>query len=86
MSDGFGYGHGGMSRRCLEARRAAGGGNACGEIIAAGQDSAAQVMRSWLNSWDHRSRIEDPRYTRIGVGASVSRDGRAYWSVLFLQR
>lgn len=86
MSDGrYPLGHFGLAERCMSSRRALGGGNACSEIVAAGQMTSDAVLRSWLNSWEHRQAIEDPRFTRMGLGVSVSRSGRPYWTVLFLQ-
>jgi uncharacterized protein YkwD len=78
-------GHAGLANRCLRARQALGGGNACGEIVAAGQSNSEAALRSWLNSWGHRRQIEDPRYTLVGLGVAISRTGRPYWSVMFLQ-
>jgi uncharacterized protein YkwD len=86
MSDGrLPLGHTGLANRCLSARRALGGGNACSEVVAAGQTNSESAMRSWMNSWGHRRIIEDPRFTRMGLGVSVSRTGRPYWTVIFLQ-
>ncbi len=86
MSDGrTPVGHLGMAERCLNSRRALGGGNACSEIVAAGQMNSEAAMRTWMNSWGHRRIIEDPRFNRMGLGVSVSRTGRPYWTVIFLQ-
>ncbi len=86
MSDGrVPLGHFGLAERCMNSRRALGGGNACSEVVAAGQMNSEATMRSWMNSWGHRRIIEDPRFTRMGVGVAVSRTGRPYWTVIFLQ-
>lgn len=77
--------HDGLSYRCLNSRRALGGGNVCSEIVAGGQMNSEAVMRSWMNSWSHRRSIEDPRFTRMGLGVAVSRSGRPFWAVIFLQ-
>jgi uncharacterized YkwD family protein len=39
-----------------------------GENIAAGQQTAQDVMNSWMNSSGHRANILNPNYTEIGVG------------------
>jgi uncharacterized protein YkwD len=47
------------------------------ENIAAGQTSAAQVMRSWMNSRGHRNNILG-RNREIGLGRAGN-----YWCVVF---
>jgi uncharacterized protein YkwD len=87
MADGrVPFGHFGMNARCQQARQASGGGNACGEIVARGQNNSQAAMNSWLSSLGHRRKIEDPRYNRVGLGVSVSRSNTPYWTVIFLQR
>lgn len=50
-----------------------------GENIAAGQQSAQDVMNSWMNSSGHRANILNGNYTKLGVGfASGGRYG-TYW-------
>jgi len=80
------FGHDGMSQRCLNARRALGRGNACGEIVSRFHQNADQAFNGWMNSWSHRTQIEDYRYTHIGVGLAIDGRGLPYWTVLFLQR
>lgn len=41
-----------------------------GENIAAGQSSAAAVMKSWMKSPGHRANILNCSFNRIGVGYS----------------
>jgi len=80
------FGHDGMSQRCLNARRAMRGGNACGEIVSRFHQNADQAFNGWMNSWNHRTQIEDPRYTHMGIGLAIDGGGLPYWTVLFLQR
>jgi uncharacterized protein YkwD len=58
-----------------------------GENIAAGFNTPTEVMRSWMNSDDHRRNILDPKYTHIGVGYI---DGGSqygtYWTQQFVGR
>ncbi|MDE5859276.1 MAG: CAP domain-containing protein [Oscillospiraceae bacterium] len=49
-----------------------------GENIAAWQQSADEVMKSWMNSTGHKKNILSDDYTRIGVGCYFY-DGRYYW-------
>lgn len=49
-----------------------------GENIAAGQEDAAEVMDSWMNSEDgHRENILNPEFTHIGIGCFE------YWGIKF---
>jgi uncharacterized protein YkwD len=87
MADGrSSFGHSGMSDRCAQARAELGGGNACGEIVARGQEDVQAAFDAWLGSPGHKARMEDPRYNRAGVGIAFDGDGRPYWGMLFLQR
>jgi uncharacterized protein YkwD len=55
------------------------------ENIAYGQDSAAEAVRSWMNSPGHRANILNRAHRRIGVAAFVARNGRIYWCQQFLK-
>ena len=50
-----------------------------GENIAAGQTSAQQVMRDWMNSSGHRANIMNPNYTKLGVGYATGGNMKFYW-------
>lgn len=58
---------------------------AVAENIAAGQESAAEVVEGWMNSPGHRVNILNPAYKEIGIGyVLLDRDGgkvtmRHYW-------
>ena len=57
----------------------------CGENIAAGQRTPAEVVESWMNSEGHRANILSENYTHIGVGCTVTSSGYGfYWSQMFL--
>ncbi|WP_211370283.1 CAP domain-containing protein [Nonomuraea turkmeniaca] len=49
-----------------------------GENIAAGQRTAAAVMKDWMSSSGHKRNILDCSYTHIGVGYASS-----YWTQVF---
>ncbi|HVC93170.1 MAG TPA: CAP domain-containing protein [Pirellulales bacterium] len=55
------------------------------ENIAYGQESAAEAVRSWMNSAGHRANILHRGHRRIGVAAFVARNGRIYWCQQFLR-
>ena len=58
------------------------GGHVLGENIAGGQHSPKDVVRAWLESEEHRRNIEDPDFSKIGVGAAVRRGSHYgdYWT------
>lgn len=58
---------------------------AAGENIAAGQKSAEEVMKSWLNSSGHRANILNPAYTELGVGFATGGTYKTYWVQLFVK-
>lgn len=54
-----------------------------GENVATGQQSPEQVVREWMNSPTHRKNILDPSFRSMGVGLSISSNGRTYWAQEF---
>jgi uncharacterized protein YkwD len=53
------------------------------ENIAAGQDSAEEVVAGWLDSPGHCSNIMNPKSTQMGSAFAISGDpasGRVYWT------
>ncbi|MEU4223822.1 CAP domain-containing protein [Nonomuraea sp. NPDC026600] len=74
-------------RDMVDRMRAAGfTGSAWAENIAMGQRSAAEVLRSWMNSDGHRQNIMNCSYTLIGVGAAKDAQGQIYWTQDFAAR
>lgn len=61
-------------------------GSAWAENIAMGQRSAAEVVKSWMNSDGHRRNIMNCSYTLIGVGAAKDAQGQVYWTQDFATR
>ncbi len=59
---------------------------AAGENIAMGQQTAALVMKSWMNSPGHKSNILSKNFTEIGVGIAKSKSGSVYWTQMFIKR
>lgn len=55
----------------------------CGENIAYGQRTPADVMNTWMNSSGHRANILNSNYTTIGVGCYQAANGTLYWTQLF---
>ena len=54
-----------------------------GENLALGQASPAEVVRSWMDSRDHRRNIVHPEFTELGVGYAIDRAGRPYYVQVF---
>ena len=50
-----------------------------GENLAAGQSTAADVMRVWMESDSHRANILDHRWTEIGIAVRVGGEHAIYW-------
>jgi uncharacterized protein YkwD len=50
-----------------------------GEVIAAGQVSAKEVVDSWMGSSGHRAQILGTAYRKVGVAREVSSSRVPYW-------
>ncbi|HEY8804961.1 MAG TPA: CAP domain-containing protein [Clostridium sp.] len=57
---------------------------AAGENIAMGQQTAASVMSSWMNSPGHKANILSKDFTEIGVGVAKDKSGAIYWTQEFI--
>jgi uncharacterized protein YkwD len=55
---------------------------AIGENVAAGEDTVAEAMRSWIESPPHRENILGD-FTEMGGAVAKGQDGRSYWCVDF---
>ena len=64
-------------------RAAAAGTTASAENIAAGQQTAAAVMASWMASPGHRANILNCGLTRLGVGVGYGGSYGITWTQLF---
>ena len=56
-----------------------------GENIAEGQLTVDEVMRTWMNSPNHRKNILDPRFTELGVGLVTNRGKDGKYRVVWVQ-
>src|SRR5688500_4585313 len=54
------------------------------ENIAWGQSSASHAVSDWMASPVHRANILG-NYRLVGVGSSIGRDGRRYWTANFVR-
>ena len=53
------------------------------ENIAYGQNTADEVMKSWMKSSGHRQNILNKKFTYMGIGTATDKSGRIYWCVVF---
>jgi uncharacterized protein YkwD len=56
-----------------------------GENIAAGQASADEAVRGWIDSPPHCANLMSPRYTEMGVAYAVNLNSKMaiYWAQVF---
>ncbi|MCK1999942.1 CAP domain-containing protein [[Brevibacterium] frigoritolerans] len=57
-----------------------------GENIAAGQTTADEVMKSWMNSPGHKANILSKNFTYIGVGYAKGGSYGHYWTQQFISK
>ena len=57
-----------------------------GENLAAGQETAEDVMTSWLESEGHRANILKADFVELGVGAARDDENTLYWVQVFATR
>lgn len=53
-----------------------------GQSDAAGQATGAEVVQTWLDSAGHKQNVIG-KFSRVGVGYTVAKDGTPYWSAIF---
>ena len=71
-------------RSAVDRMRAAGySGRMMGENIAAGQPTAASVVKAWMNSPGHRANILNCGYRYLGVGHATGGYYGNYWTQNF---
>jgi uncharacterized protein YkwD len=49
-------------------------------------DPVQRVVANWMHSPSHRKNILDPGYRESGVGLAMTRDGKYYFTQVFLRR
>ena len=54
-----------------------------GENCAAGQETPAQAMQSWMSSEGHRANLLNPAFTEIGIGIAPREEGGHYFTQVF---
>jgi len=57
-----------------------------GENVAYGFNSGQGVVSAWLKSVDHKSIIENENYTHFGISIEKNKNGRNYFTQIFIKR
>lgn len=52
---------------------------AIGENLAAGQETAAEVMKVWMDSPSHRDNILDEKWSEVGISVRAGGEYSIYW-------
>lgn len=73
---------GSQGRSFTERAKAAGYDRPSGEVTAAGYDTAAETVRTWIESPGHRKVIMNCDSVDTGVGVVTTEDG-VYWTQVF---
>ncbi|MEQ1824145.1 MAG: CAP domain-containing protein [Fimbriimonadaceae bacterium] len=55
-----------------------------GEVVASGPTSAADVLKAWVASEQHKKLLVG-KFADLGVGLAKSADGTRYWTMVFGQ-
>lgn len=72
-----------LTRRALDAGYDIG---SVGEVVAAGQRSPEEAVRSWLHSRGHRDILLLPGVVHVGAACAPSTRGSLYWTAVVGQR
>ncbi len=57
-----------------------------GENVAFGYSTAKGVLSGWLNSEGHKKVIENSSYTHFGISTESNRNGRYYFTNIFIKK
>lgn len=57
-----------------------------GENVAYGYNSAQAVLNGWLNSPEHKKIIDTATYTHFGISTKTDKDGRNYFTQIFIKK
>lgn len=77
-------GHAGMQQRFVIIQKEIKGVRGFWENVAMGYSDASSVLKGWVNSSGHRRNLKSPS-SLIGVGIARDRQGRLYYTQLFVQ-
>jgi uncharacterized protein YkwD len=85
LSDGrVELGNVGTGRRCSIRFSRTGQRSACAEFVLRGRFSAETVVQEWMKSESNSRSLKSPELRRVGIGASMDRQGRVVWVLLMI--
>lgn len=79
-----GFGHGGFNERAARVKKSLGRLSGVAENVAYGDLNAEEVVQGWIKSKPHRKNMLGD-YTLIGIGVARRKDGRLYFTQLFIK-
>lgn len=79
------FGHRGFKDRVSAIKSETGFISAAAENVAYGNMSAKEVVQGWINSPTHRKNLLG-NYTHIGIGVAGNKNGRLYFTQLFIKK
>ncbi|MBL7973449.1 MAG: CAP domain-containing protein [Candidatus Kapabacteria bacterium] len=79
------FGHDGFLKRDEKIRAKLVGILKTGENVAWGKNVTVQrIVEDWIASPHHHENIVEPNYRETGIGVAVARNGRIYYTQLFV--
>jgi uncharacterized protein YkwD len=79
------FGHQGFQDRVKAVKAETGFLSAAAENVAYGNMTAKEVVQGWIKSPTHRKNLLG-NYTHIGIGVAESKNGRLYFTQLFIKK
>lgn len=70
------------ARHCSFRNNTTGMSSVCAEFVLRGQIYSRDVVQELTQAPRNQTRLQDPLLRRVGIGASMDRQGRAVWVVL----
>jgi uncharacterized protein YkwD len=72
------------ARQCNLRNSTTGINSSCAEFVLRGKFLSQDVVRELIEYPRNQSRLQDPNLSRVGIGSSVDRQGRAVWVLLMV--
>lgn len=79
------FGHQGFQDRVKAIKSASGFISAAAENVAYGNMTAKEVVQGWIKSPTHRKNMLG-NYTHIGIGVAGNKNGRLYFTQVFIKK
>lgn len=70
------------SRNCSFRNNTTGMSSVCAEFVLRGQIFSKDVVQELVQAQRNQARLQDPLLKKVGIGASMDRQGRAVWVLL----